>query len=118
MNHKGYICPSCEQEINGFRDKLSKKEFQITDLCQKCQDKTFGNKKYRDLSQSDLESFKVAVKKDYGLDLNNDELYKSASNLLQFIEALIKYSEEDKNKGSKVVQDNPLITGNSNDKME
>jgi hypothetical protein len=37
-------CPFCHTEINmnDFKDKLSLKEFKISGLCQKCQDKTFG----------------------------------------------------------------------------
>lgn len=37
-------CPFCKEPINesDFRDTLSKKEFTISGLCQKCQDKTFG----------------------------------------------------------------------------
>ena len=39
-------CPSCGEEIGNtvfaFRDRISKREFFISGLCQKCQDKTFG----------------------------------------------------------------------------
>jgi hypothetical protein len=35
-------CPFCEKEITEFRDELSKKEWEISGLCQLCQDKTFG----------------------------------------------------------------------------
>jgi len=37
-------CPICSQEIKqtDFKDSLSKKEFLISGMCQKCQDKTFG----------------------------------------------------------------------------
>jgi len=37
-------CPFCKETINtkSFRDELSKKEFKISGLCQKCQDETFG----------------------------------------------------------------------------
>jgi len=40
---RGY-CPFCKQKINstGFRDPLSAKEFEISGLCQKCQDETFA----------------------------------------------------------------------------
>lgn len=36
-------CPICEEKINlnDFRDDLSLKEFIISGLCQKCQDKIF-----------------------------------------------------------------------------
>lgn len=37
-------CPLCKEPINEdlFRDDLSRKEFKISGLCQKCQDETFG----------------------------------------------------------------------------
>jgi len=35
------ICAVCEEKIHGFRDELSEREFLISGLCQKCQDKTF-----------------------------------------------------------------------------
>ncbi len=37
-------CPFCKVDVdeNSFRDKLSKKEYLISGLCQNCQDKTFG----------------------------------------------------------------------------
>lgn len=38
-------CPFCETEIHGredFKDDLSFKEYKISGLCQKCQDKMFG----------------------------------------------------------------------------
>lgn len=39
-------CPFCHEVVdkqNGFRDELSRKEFVISGLCQKCQDKMFGD---------------------------------------------------------------------------
>jgi len=41
LNNK---CPFCACVINkdSFKDELSKKEFEISGLCQKCQDKTFN----------------------------------------------------------------------------
>lgn len=41
---KAGFCPFCKKEIDSdteFRDKLSIKEFQISGLCQKCQDNFF-----------------------------------------------------------------------------
>ena len=37
-------CPGCNKPINAydFRDELSKKEYHISGLCQKCQDEIFG----------------------------------------------------------------------------
>lgn len=39
------ICPLCGEEINvkDFRDELSKKEYEISGVCQKCQDAIWGN---------------------------------------------------------------------------
>ena len=37
-------CPFCNKKIpfyDEFRDEISKREFKISGLCQKCQDKTF-----------------------------------------------------------------------------
>ena len=36
------VCAFCQKPITGFRDALSEKEYQISGLCQKCQDKVFG----------------------------------------------------------------------------
>lgn len=38
------ICVFCHNkvEMEDFRDKLSRKEYDISGLCQKCQDDTFG----------------------------------------------------------------------------
>ena len=36
-------CPMCEQPIGEFRDELSVKEYEISGLCQSCQDDFFGN---------------------------------------------------------------------------
>ena len=37
-------CTDCATEIkeDNFRDELSKKEYSISGLCQKCQDEVFG----------------------------------------------------------------------------
>lgn len=38
------ICPFCGREIQAseFRNELSKREYKISGLCQKCQDDFFG----------------------------------------------------------------------------
>ena len=33
------ICPTCGKKITEFRDSLSKKEYEITGVCQECQDR-------------------------------------------------------------------------------
>lgn len=41
------VCPFCREPVdpndpNSFRDELSKREYKISGLCQKCQDDFFG----------------------------------------------------------------------------
>jgi hypothetical protein len=38
------VCVMCGQNADQFRDALSRKEFSISGLCQKCQDSVFGGK--------------------------------------------------------------------------
>lgn len=40
------ICPFCKKQVDTatFRDKISKREFKISGLCQEYQDKTFEEK--------------------------------------------------------------------------
>jgi len=33
----------CNKQIKGFRDELSRKEYQLSGLCQECQDRVFGD---------------------------------------------------------------------------
>lgn len=35
-------CPFCKEPITTFHDKLSMKEYEISGLCQSCQDEMFG----------------------------------------------------------------------------
>jgi hypothetical protein len=35
-------CVKCNNEINGFRDPRSLKEYKVSGMCQDCQDRTFG----------------------------------------------------------------------------
>lgn len=46
LRRKG-LCPVCKKKIimNEFKDSLSKKEFKISGMCQKCQNKVFGYQK-------------------------------------------------------------------------
>ncbi len=37
------ICLRCREKITVFRDELSKKEYDISGFCQKCQDTIFGD---------------------------------------------------------------------------
>lgn len=37
------LCPCCRNPIGEFRDALSRKEFGISGMCQKCQDNVFGS---------------------------------------------------------------------------
>lgn len=38
------LCPTCGKKIDcsDFRDSISKREFKISGMCQKCQDEIFG----------------------------------------------------------------------------
>ena len=36
------LCPICGNPIGEFRDELSKREFEISGMCQNCQDSIFG----------------------------------------------------------------------------
>ena len=38
----GNKCIGCGGEVEGFKDEISKKEYTISGLCQKCQDSIFG----------------------------------------------------------------------------
>ena len=42
-DYKNKICPICKIKVDEtkFKDQLSKKEFKISGICQKCQDKIF-----------------------------------------------------------------------------
>ena len=42
-NYENKICPICKTKVDEtkFKDTLSKKEFKISGICQKCQDKIF-----------------------------------------------------------------------------
>lgn len=50
------------------------------------------------LTETDLKAFQQAIYKDYGVLLPEGVLYKEAFNLLQFIDALIKFDKEDKDR--------------------
>lgn len=36
------LCATCGKKPSGFRDAISRKEFGISGMCQKCQDSVFG----------------------------------------------------------------------------
>ena len=36
------ICVWCKKLIDGFRNEISEREWQISGMCQNCQDETFG----------------------------------------------------------------------------
>ena len=51
LRTKGF-CPICkckEPEKKGFVDELSKKEFEISGLCQECQDDIFSEEEVKDV---------------------------------------------------------------------
>jgi hypothetical protein len=43
-------CPSCKGEAKEFKDELSKKEYSISGMCQKCQDKVFHEENLDEVS--------------------------------------------------------------------
>jgi hypothetical protein len=45
IRNKNSHCAWCEEPVIGFRDKKSEKEYRISGLCQKCQDKVFKDGK-------------------------------------------------------------------------
>lgn len=56
--HNG-LCPSCHQHVDSsaFRDEVSKREFGISGLCQKCQDEIFGsNTEDTDFQDDDVDN--------------------------------------------------------------
>lgn len=40
---KNKTCVNCGKKVDKFRDELSKKEYEISALCQKCQDGIWGD---------------------------------------------------------------------------
>ena len=38
----GFICVTCRQPVAEFKNELSRKEFAISGMCQKCQDSVWG----------------------------------------------------------------------------
>ena len=61
------------------------------------------------LTETDLKAFQQAILKDYGVLLPDEVLYKEAFNLLQFIDALIKFDKEDKEKAKKQTANNSEV---------
>lgn len=39
---KGDTCATCKGPASAFKDELSRKEYTISGMCQKCQDEIFG----------------------------------------------------------------------------
>ena len=35
-------CPTCQKALGKFRDQLSAREYEISGMCQECQDSVFG----------------------------------------------------------------------------
>lgn len=36
-------CAMCKQDVGEFRDAISEREYEISGICQKCQDSLFGS---------------------------------------------------------------------------
>lgn len=56
------------------------------------------------LSESDLKEFQIAIEKDYGIKLKEEELYQSAFNILKFFDSLLDFDIQDKENKSKKVR--------------
>jgi hypothetical protein len=41
-SQKQKVCVGCGKPIKGFKDVLSQREYEISGLCQECQDDVFG----------------------------------------------------------------------------
>ena len=41
-SRKNKICVVCGEKLTPFRDSVSVKEYELSGMCQNCQDKTFG----------------------------------------------------------------------------
>jgi len=54
---KKNICTICKGPAKTFKDKLSKKEYEISGLCQKCQDRVFGESIIYEIIQEELHNF-------------------------------------------------------------
>ena len=61
------------------------------------------------LTETDLKAFQQAILKDYGVLLPDEVLYQQAFNLLQFIDALIKFDKEDKEKAKNQTDNNRKV---------
>ena len=50
-------CPFCAKPINDsdFKNDVSRREYEISGICQKCQDKTFGKDKEEDEEQPEAD---------------------------------------------------------------
>lgn len=53
------ICPFCHVVVgkDSFRDDLSKREFEISGLCQKCQDEFFNGGNFNEDDEEDEPAF-------------------------------------------------------------
>lgn len=47
------VCVTCNENAYEFKDALSKREYEISGMCQVCQDKTFGPPVEEPLSPAD-----------------------------------------------------------------
>lgn len=60
--HNG-ICPFCKTPINmnDFRDQLSRKEYKISGLCQKCQDQVFSSEDDEQENQKNIDNLRQII---------------------------------------------------------
>ena len=60
-------CPICRQAIdrNSFRDQLSRREFEISGMCQVCQDNLFADPEVDEYDDSEIEEMKQKQNQKY-----------------------------------------------------
>ena len=46
-SQKERVCVICHKPITGFKDELSRREYEISGMCQECQDKIFEEEQMR-----------------------------------------------------------------------
>ena len=67
FTNKKYYCSSCKEEVKGFKDRLSTKEFRFSGLCQECQDIVFtGEEEWKIKTCHGLVYVQLVIKKCIG----------------------------------------------------
>ncbi len=87
MGDKNPTCSWCNQPFTQFKNKLSKREFKISGLCQECQNKSF--KKSKESPKWLTENLKMRIKNryepKYQRQLTDQEVEEIADNLADLV---------------------------------